>query len=118
MDVIEAIYQRRSIRAFTTEIVTAGLVEQLVSAATQAPSAMNLQSWAFVIIEGREPLQSYSARAKQHLLDILDRGSPLFRYRDQLANPAFDIFYGAPLLIVVTATSDELQSAEDCCLAA
>ena len=51
MDVIEAIYQRRSIRAFTTEIVAAGLVEQLVSAATQAPSAMDLQPWASVIIE-------------------------------------------------------------------
>jgi nitroreductase family protein len=44
--------------------------------------------------------------------------SPLFQYRDQLSKPGFDIFYGAPLLIVIAATSDARQSAEDCCLAA
>ena len=59
MDVIEAIYQRRSVRAFANERVAAALVDDLVSAAVQAPSAMNLQPWAFVIIEGRDALQSY-----------------------------------------------------------
>jgi len=118
MDVIEAIYQRRSVRAFTNERVAAALVDDLVSAAVQAPSAMNLQPWAFVVIEGRAALQLYSERAKRHLLDTMQCDAPLFHYRDQLSNPAFDIFYGAPLLIVIAATTDMPQSAEDCCLAA
>ncbi len=94
MEVIEAIYQRRSVRAFTTEMVSAGLVDELIHAAAQAPSAMNLQPWAFFIIEGRGPLQSYSERARRHLLDTMKSGSPLFRYRDRLSDPTFDIFYG------------------------
>ena len=63
MDVIEAIHERWSVRAFTKETVGSELVDALVSAAVQAPSAMNLQPWAFVIIEGRDALQSYSDRA-------------------------------------------------------
>ena len=113
MDVIEAIYQRRSVRAFTNERVAAALVDNLVSAAVQAPSAMNLQPWAFVVIEGRAALQLYSERAKRHLLDTMQCASPLSQYRDQLSNPAFDIFYGAPLLIVIAATTDMPQSAEE-----
>jgi hypothetical protein len=42
--------------------------------------------------------------------------SPLFRYRDDLSDPAFDIFYGAPALTAIAATSDAAQSAEDCCM--
>jgi nitroreductase len=118
VNVIEAIYQRRSVRAFTTERVTPELVDCLVSAAVQAPSAMNLQPWAFVVIEGRPALQSYADRAKRHLLDTMRCDSPMFRYHDQLSDPAFDVFYGAPLLIIIAATSDLPQSAEDCCLAA
>jgi nitroreductase len=118
MDVIEAIYQRRSVRAFTNERVPDEFVDDLVSAAVQAPSAMNLQPWTFAIIAGRAALQLYSERAKRHLLETMQSDSPLFQYRDQLSNPAFDIFYGAPLLIVIAATSDMPQSAEDCCLAA
>jgi nitroreductase len=118
MDVIEAIHERWSVRAFTRETVASELVDALVSAAVRAPSAMNLQPWAFVIIEGQDALQSYSDRAKRHLVDTMQSDSPLFQYRDRLASPTFDIFYGAPLLIVIAATSSMSQASEDCCLAA
>jgi nitroreductase len=66
MDVIEAIYHRRSVRAFTTDAAPSQVIDNLVSAAVQAPSAMNLQPWAFLIIEGRVTLSQYSVRAKRH----------------------------------------------------
>ena len=44
--------------------------------------------------------------------------SPIFHYRDELSELGFDIFYGASVLVVIAATSDAAQSAEDCCLAA
>jgi nitroreductase len=118
MDVIEAIYHRRSIRAFTTEVVARELIDNLVSAAVQAPSAMNLQPWAFLIAEGRATLSQFSERAKRHLLETMTPDSPLFHYRGQLSQPTFDIFYGASVLIVIAATSNAAQSTEDCCLAA
>jgi len=53
MDVLEAIKGRRSIRSFKSDKVSAQLVEILVDAAQQAPSAGNVQPWEFIII--REP---------------------------------------------------------------
>src|SRR6516162_1505824 len=110
MDVIEAIYHRRSVRAFTTDAVPSEVIDDLVSAAVQAPSAMNLQPWAFLIIEGRETLSQFSERAKRHLLETMTPDSPLFHYRDQLSKPAFDIFYGASVLIVIAATSARIAA--------
>jgi len=118
MDVIEAIYHRRSVRVFTTDAVPSEVIDDLVSVAVQAPSAMNLQPWAFLIIEGQVTLLQFSERAKRHLLETTTPESPFFHYRDQLSKRAFDIFYGASLLVVIAATSDAAQSAEDCCLAA
>jgi nitroreductase len=118
VDVIEAIYHRRSVRAFTTDAVPSEVIDDLVSAAVQAPSAMNLQPWAFLVTEGRATLSQYSERAKRHLLETMTPDSPIFHYRDQLSEPAFDIFYGASVLVVIAATADAAQFAEDCCLAA
>jgi nitroreductase len=118
MDIIEAIYGRRSVRDYKPDPIIREWVEALVSAAVQAPSAMNLQPWAFFVIEGREALSEYAERAKRHLVETLEPHSPLYHYRDQLSAPEFDIFYGAPLLIVIAATSAAPQSAEDCSMAA
>ena len=118
MDVIEAIYHRRSVRAFTTDGVPSEVIDDLVSAAVQAPSAMNLQPWAFLITESRTRLSQFAERAKRHLLERITPDSPIFHYRDQLLEPSFDIFYGASVLVIIAATADADQSAEDCCLAA
>ena len=118
VEVIEAIYHRRSVREYKPDAVPREVIDALIAAAVHAPSAMNLQPWAFTVIEGREVLSEYAKRAKQYLLETMGLDSPLSRYRDQLSDPAFDIFYGAPTLIVIAATSDTSQSAEDCCMAA
>jgi len=117
VDISEAIYHRRSVRAYTPVAVTRGLIDALVAAAVHAPSAMNLQPWAFIVAEGRELLSLCAGRAKRHLVETIEPNSPLAHYREQLSDPAFDIFYGAPALIVIAATSDAAQSAEDCCMA-
>jgi nitroreductase len=118
MDVIKTIYHRRSVRSYKPDVVSREIIDELIAAAVQAPSAMNLQPWAFIVVEGRELLSDYAERAKQHLLASMTPQSPLDRYRDQLAEPSFDIFYGAPALVVIAATSDTAQSADDCCMAA
>lgn len=52
MNTLEAIYQRRSIRKFKAKKVPASLIEKMLEAATQAPSATNRQPWRFVVLEG------------------------------------------------------------------
>jgi nitroreductase len=54
LDVIEAIKERRSVRAYTGEDVSDKHVEMLINAARWAPSAGNGQPWAFVVVKDAE----------------------------------------------------------------
>jgi len=49
---IEAIKERRSIRKFKTDAIPRELIEKVLAAAVQAPSALNKQPWRFVVLEG------------------------------------------------------------------
>ena len=54
MDFKELIYKRRSTRAFTDKKVTREEIEQMLTAATRAPNACNLQSWHFYAVASDE----------------------------------------------------------------
>ncbi|MCD6445589.1 nitroreductase family protein [Candidatus Bathyarchaeota archaeon] len=54
MDVLEAIKNRRSIRAFKNEDISSETVEKLIDAARWAPSAGNIQPWEFIIVKNSE----------------------------------------------------------------
>ena len=53
MDVLEAIFTRRSIREFTNEDVSEADLETLLRAAMAAPSAHNRQPWHFVVVRDK-----------------------------------------------------------------
>jgi nitroreductase len=53
MDVLEAIRTRRSIRKYLNQPVPEELMQELLAAAMQAPSARNQQPWQFVVIDDR-----------------------------------------------------------------
>lgn len=118
MDVMDAIYHRRAIRTYSAEPVDGATLRMLVENATQAPSAMNLQPWAFAVVQGGSVLARFSEQAKTHLLKTVAAGDALAPYRERFMDPAFNIFYNAPALIVICATSATAQAAEDCALAA
>jgi len=122
MEVLEAIRKRRAIRSFQDRPVDRAVLSTLIAAATQAPSAMNLQPWGFLVVQGKEAVKRLSDAAKAHLLRTIDPASAVAKYRDELANPAFELFYGAPALVVICAKgagmTGMIQPNEDCCLAA
>ena len=53
MDTLDAIYTRRSIRKYLDRPVPKELIEKLLAAAMQAPSARNQQPWQFVVLDDR-----------------------------------------------------------------
>ncbi len=114
MDLIEALRTRRAVREFTTEPVGRAVIDDLIAAAVLAPSAVNLQPWAFAIVQGAERLHALGTEARRHAAAHLPASSPLHAHA---ADPAFEMFHGAAALIVICAADDEAQSAEDCCLA-
>ena len=58
METLEAIFTRRSIRAYTSQPVPADVIEHLLRAGMQAPSAGNQQAWQFVAITDRPQLNA------------------------------------------------------------
>ena len=118
MNVLEAIRGRRAVRDFKSEPVSAGLLYQLVSAARWAPSAMNEQPWHFTIVTDRTVLDEISAQAKAWLLKNLPSVPRPAHFRDILAEPDFHIFYNAPCLVIISATSTGPWASEDAALAA
>jgi nitroreductase len=118
VDAMNAIYERRAVRAYTDGKVEKACVLALIDAAIQAPSALNQQPWAFVVVQERALLRRISERSKQLTLAVLEPGTPLWEHRAMLQDPAFDVFYGGSTLIVICATPGAWAANEDCCLAA
>lgn len=118
MELTKAIYQRRATRAFTDADISPAVVHELLRAATQAPSALNLQPWVFVVLHGRQRLARYSQRAKDHLLATSEPSFGLDPRVDRYASSAVNIFHGADTLVLICARAGRFASAEDCCLAA
>lgn len=117
MELMEAIRNRRAVREYTDAAVERATVERLIEAAILAPSAMNLQPWAFAIALGRERVENLAKRAKDWLLASLAQTSYDPSIRHILEDPKYALFYHAPALVIVLAKTWTSQSAEDCCLA-
>jgi nitroreductase len=118
MDLERALYSRRSVRAYAATPVAEATIRQLIDAAVQAPSAVNEQPWIFSVVRDPPTLSRIATAAKAHLLPApLDHELPA-PLRDMLASPAFDIFYGAPALIVISSASSSPWAAVNCALAA
>lgn len=118
MDILEAIYQRRATRAYTSEPVAKELIESLIDAAVHAPNAMDQQRWAFVVVQDRALMARMSAEAKALTLKVMSSDPRLAEFRDLLSSPDLNIFYDAPVLIVICAKEDDRFVEQDCCLAA
>ncbi len=118
MEIMNAIYQRRAVRSYTDQPVDKSTINVLIQAAIQAPSAIDSQPWAFAVIQNPALLKTYSDRAKAHFLATMDPTLLPEHFESMLSDPTYNIFYNAPTLIIIYAKSEDLQAAEDCCLAA
>jgi nitroreductase len=118
MDLKEAIYTRRAVREFTDEPVDEKTLRQLIDAAVQAPSAVNQQPWSFCVVRDKALLARISREAKAHILRTSPAGLVSHHFRELLTDPNFDIFYHAPVLIVISTVAESPWAVEDCSLAA
>jgi nitroreductase len=117
MELLQAIKERRSVREYTGQDVSDAALRELIDAAIQAPSAINQQPWCFIVVKDRQLLGHISAKAKAFLLKA-SLGAPAHPFRDMLNDPKFDIFYQAPVLVVIAAAQPTDWAVEDCALAA
>lgn len=118
MELTEVLEKRRAVREYTDAPVDSGTIAQLIQAAVLAPSAMNLQPWAFAVITGKERIERLADRIKTWLLANFSETVYGPSIRGMIEKPAYSLLHHAPALVMVLAKSSESQALEDCCLAA
>lgn len=127
MDLINAIHERKSFRAFKSDPIPRETVREILKLAILSPSAINLQPWEFVVITGEErerlsrrlikaykekkiscgpgnvkPMPKTVAKRGAKTLELM---TPLFEEMgvntDQFVNEGSCNFYGAPVAILI-----------------
>ncbi len=117
---MDAIYGRRSVRAYTPQKIDRATIRTLLAAAVQAPTAIHEEPWRFVILQDADALKRLSEHAKGFFVEEihrehLDRGGHTLA---KFERPDFNIFYNAGTLIVICARPRGPFVVADCWLAA
>lgn len=97
-DVIRSLKERRSVRAYREEQVREEELQQILEAATYAPSGMGKQSAVMVVVQDKETI------------------AKLFKLNAAVMGAEIDPFYGAPTVVVVLADRSSFTWKEDGCL--
>jgi nitroreductase len=118
VELMEVLRKRRAVRDYNGAPISRQVIERLVEAAILAPSAMNLQPWAFAALIDSKRIDAYAERARKWLLDNPAETGIGNEAIEILEKPGFNIFHHAPALVLVLAQSPARQASEDCCLAA
>lgn len=118
-EVLKNIYSRRSIRDYLPDDIPDDVVRELIRAATYAPSAGNMQPWRFVVIKNRDLIAKLSGRAKELWMEQAGKSSrpELKSLANMVSRPNFDVFFKAPLLIMIFSDRDAFSPQIDCALA-
>lgn len=101
-DILQAIFDRRSIRHFKPEPLTDEQIATLAKVALASPSAMNHQPWLFHFIRNQQVITSLSEATLQVFRDRSDQAT-----LERMASRHPSIFYGAPLLVIISLPRDE-----------
>lgn len=120
ISLMDAIYNRRSVRDYLPQKVSKDLINILLDAAVQAPSALHEEPCAFAIIQNKSLLDRLSECAKKMLHDeSLQRKSEKRKHiLDVVEQPEFHVFYNATTLIVICSKFQDSFVEADCWLAA
>ncbi|MFP4654743.1 MAG: nitroreductase [Methanohalobium sp.] len=118
--VIDAIKSRRSIRDYLDKQVPEDTVNKVIDAGIHAPTALGLQPWNFVVIEGKDIIKEISDHIKpmvqEHIKDSTEKLA--MDLKEKMKNKDFNLFYGAPILVLVMHNRDDTLADYDCALCA
>ena len=127
LSALDVIYTRHSMRAYTSETVPESTVRALIDAAVQAPTALGVQSWSFVVVQNRGRLERLSQLTKTLFMQQMSKDPALYMAVKSIpgddlvtgfSDPSFDVFYGAPTLVAICTRGTGAFATADCWLAA
>ncbi len=108
MDVLQAISNRRSHRAYKTDQLPEEVLKSILTAALQSPSARNRQPWHFSVVQNPALIQEVHDEAAR----VMGKGG-----NPRFADPNFQMFYHAPTVIFLFGEKDFSWTQVDCGIA-
>jgi nitroreductase len=105
-EVLKAIAERRSVRSYESRPVPKEIIQKIIKAGNQAPSAMNSQPWRFVVVQDsgfhNKLVKAAIPNSKKWLEPFRavnpERHQAIMKRYDELGDP---IYYSAPVIIFV-----------------
>lgn len=109
--VLQAIAERRSIRAYQPEQISKEQLDAIMKAALQAPSARNLQPWHFSVVQDKALIERIN---KSFCTEMLKHASG--QMKNAFADPNYSVFYHAPTVIFVSTdmSAEKRYARHDC----
>lgn len=111
-EVIQNILDRRSVRVYSDEQIKQEDLNLILESGLFAPSGCNMQPWHFTVIQNKELLDKLNIETKKELLTCGNE-----RFEDYAKNEAFNIFYNAPSIIIISGEKSALVPQIDCAAA-
>jgi nitroreductase len=104
--VIEAIAKRRSVRSYETKPLPRDVLQTIIEAGNQAPSAMNSQPWRFVVVEDQGVKRKLLNAARPRALGILENVKDVDPERYEQIKKRYEemddpVYYSAPVVLFV-----------------
>lgn len=97
--VLENILKRRSVRAYDETQIKSEELQDILKAATYAPSGMNNQTWLFTVVQNKEILNRLNDAVKEVLKT--NNVNPHLTIDDK-----YKFYYNAPTIIIVSNKKD------------
>ena len=108
MDVLKAISERRSHRAYREEQIPEDVLTEVLKAGLEAPSARNRQLWHFSVVQNDALLQEIHDEASR----VMAKGA-----NPRFTDPGFQMFYHAPTVIFIFSEKEYDWAQVDCGIA-
>ena len=108
-EVLKAIKNRRSIRAYKSGQIKQEELDQIIEAAIYAPTGHNTQPWHFTVIQNRDVIQHINKISKEVMATM-----EIDWIKNAGLNPNYDITYKAPTLIIVSGRKNAISWRTDC----
>jgi nitroreductase len=121
-DVIEIIKTRRCVREYKEDQIPDAEIKFLIDCAKYAPSGFNMQPWSFLVIKNKDIMRKISERGKKSMILLLEPVKNTSRKAADflvfLKTKGTDMFYNAPVIIIVLANKSAMTADWDCAMAA
>ena len=95
--VLQAIHDRRSIRAYQKEQITQEALDEIIAAGLAAPSARNTQPWHFTAVQDAALTDRVNRAMQKGAEKVLPPDS-----LGQITDPSYNVFYHAPTVFFVS----------------